>query len=40
VKINTDSKQEMFSKLWNEDDLDEEAFDELMRKWEHENMDS
>ena len=35
-----EEKQAMFSRLWNnEDNLDEEQFNEMMKLWEQENMD-
>jgi hypothetical protein len=35
-----DERQKMFERLWNnEDNLDEEKFNEMMKLWEQENMD-
>ena len=36
----TSAREQMFSKMWSGEELDEDAFTEMMQQWEGENQDT
>jgi hypothetical protein len=36
----TSAREQMFSKMWSGEELDEDAFTEMMQQWESENQDT